>query len=104
MPGALFFEHLTTDDQTGMRRFGTFPDSENPVALVEHIGLLLRYEKNRGRPATPLREREASRSRWRFGGKRLQGVDDRRSIEALGQADHLHGLAWQASWLGDQLG
>jgi hypothetical protein len=57
MPGALFFEHLTTEDPIGQRSFAKLPNTTNPVALVEHVGLLLRFEKNRKRPALPLYER-----------------------------------------------
>ncbi|HXO43336.1 MAG TPA: hypothetical protein VN999_17935 [Thermoanaerobaculia bacterium] len=68
MPGALFFEHLTTEDPIGQRSFAKLPDTTNPVALVEHVGLLLRFEKKHLRPATPLYERRR-RITYRFNEK-----------------------------------
>jgi len=73
MPGALFFEHLTTQDPIGQRSFARLPQTTNPVAMVEHVGLLLRFEKNRKRPAIPLYERRRYIT-YRFSEKLGQGT------------------------------
>lgn len=44
MPGALFFELLTTDVDARIKCFSKLPTLVNPVILVEHIGVLLKYE------------------------------------------------------------
>ena len=51
MPGPLFFELLTTDPQARQRCFSKLPQAENPVELIDHIGLLLSHEMRTGSPA-----------------------------------------------------
>lgn len=53
MPGALFFELLTTDLQARQRCFAKLPQRENPVELVDNIGLLLAREMESASPAGP---------------------------------------------------
>lgn len=73
MPGALFFEHLTTADPVGRRSFRKFPNTANPVAIVEHVRLLLRYEKRQRRPAIPLYDRR-QRTIYSFSESLRQGT------------------------------
>lgn len=51
MPGALFFELLTTTVIQRQRCFAKLPQTTNPVELVEHIGVLLQHEIKFGAPA-----------------------------------------------------
>lgn len=51
MPGALFYELLTTDPEVRRKCFAKLPLGENPVMLVDHIGVLLRKEIDTKRPA-----------------------------------------------------
>lgn len=51
MPGALFYELMTTSPEGRRKCFSKLPQTENPVILVEHIGVLLAYESTRHRPA-----------------------------------------------------
>ena len=51
MPGALFFELLTTSTETRKACFGRLPQTENPVDLVDHIEALLRHEMEHRAPA-----------------------------------------------------
>ncbi len=51
MPGALFYELMTTSPEVRRRCFSKLPQIENPVILVDHIGMLLAYEASRLRPA-----------------------------------------------------
>lgn len=44
MPGALFFELMTTDSVARRKCFSKLPPVVNPVHLVDHIGVLLRFE------------------------------------------------------------
>jgi hypothetical protein len=50
MPGALFYELMTTSPEARCRCFSKLPDTENPVELVDHIGVLLRQEIPTGEP------------------------------------------------------
>lgn len=50
MPGALFYELLTTSVDARRNCFGKLPQTDNPVLLVDHIGLLLKYELRQGVP------------------------------------------------------
>lgn len=56
MPDALFFEMISTDDESRWKIFSKLPDIENPVALVEGMGEMLRYELENlapsGKPST----------------------------------------------------
>lgn len=51
MPSALFYELLTTSAEARRRCFAKLPQSENPVVLVDHIGILLRHESATGTPS-----------------------------------------------------
>jgi hypothetical protein len=51
MPGALFYELMTTSSESRRKCFSKLPQTENPVVLVDHMGLLLAYELARHRPA-----------------------------------------------------
>ncbi len=50
MPGALFFELMTTDVAARRNCFSKLPSVVNPVLLVDHIGVLLRHEIVEKRP------------------------------------------------------
>jgi len=50
MPGALFFELMTTDLVARRKCFSKLPSLINPVYLVDHIDFLLRYEIEEKRP------------------------------------------------------
>jgi hypothetical protein len=64
MPGALFFELLTTSELDERRRaFAKIPTGVNPVEIVEHVGKLMRFEIRNGKPSPSLYER---RNRWLF--------------------------------------
>ena len=58
MPEALFME-LLDDDEPAVRAacFKKFPPTENPVELIDHVGALLKYERDHHLPATPVYER-----------------------------------------------
>lgn len=51
MPSALFYELLTTSVETRRRCFAKLPQTENPVVLVDHIGVLLSHESATGKPS-----------------------------------------------------
>lgn len=51
MPGALFYELMTTSLEARRKCFAKLPPTENPVILVDHIGVLLAYEASKNRPA-----------------------------------------------------
>lgn len=51
MPGALFYELLTTSVEVRQRCFAKLPRTDNPVVLVEHIGVLLSHESATGKPS-----------------------------------------------------
>lgn len=51
MPGALFYELLTTSAEVRKRCFAKLPQTENPVVLVDHIGVLLSHESATGKPS-----------------------------------------------------
>jgi hypothetical protein len=50
MPSALFYELLTTSAEARRRCFAKLPQTDNPVVLVDHIGVLLRHESATGKP------------------------------------------------------
>lgn len=50
MPGALFFELLTTDIDARRKCFSKLPQSINPVDLVDHMGVLLKHEGRNNAP------------------------------------------------------
>ncbi len=51
MSGAIFYELLTTDPEARCKCFSKLPQTENPVVLVDHIGVLLAQEVRTGRPS-----------------------------------------------------
>ncbi|MFD1709044.1 hypothetical protein FVQ98_15580 [Ottowia sp. GY511] len=81
MSGALFYELLTTDVETRRRCFSKFPVRENPVILVEHVGELLRYEVQHGRPCGQPSGHRIN-MRWVFNAQ-LRGTDYELPPEAL---------------------
>lgn len=50
MPGALFYELLTTTPAARRMCFSKLPQIDNPVILVEHIGILMAHEIHNRRP------------------------------------------------------
>lgn len=50
MSGALFYELLDTEAEKRVRCFAKFPPTDNPVALVDHVGALLQRELAQLRP------------------------------------------------------
>ena len=74
MPGALFFELMTTPKLDERRRcFAKLPDVMNPVEIVEHVGMLLRFESRKRKPSTPLYERR-HRMLFKFNAKLASGT------------------------------
>ncbi len=51
MTAALFYELMTTSAEERRKCFLKLPRIDNPVLLVEHIGVLLKYEVETGSPA-----------------------------------------------------
>ena len=51
MPSALFYELMTTSPEQRRKCFRKLPPGDNPVTLVEHIGILLTHEVATGSPA-----------------------------------------------------
>lgn len=72
MPEALFFEILTAG--TGLTRalFDRFPARENPVAIVPHVGVLMKREIETREPASPA-EKLALQERFIFNTKLRTG-------------------------------
>ena len=50
MSDTLFYELLTTRAEARVQCFGKFPDCQNPLDLVSHAGVLMRYEIETGIP------------------------------------------------------
>lgn len=59
MPGALFYELLTSSAPVRARSYAKFPAVLNPVELLENVGELLRHESRHRRPAIPLYQHRA---------------------------------------------
>lgn len=72
MPEALFFEVLVPSDQSTSGLFKKFPDRENPVAIVGHVGTLMRHEIDSNEPSSPA-ERLSLQKRWEFNSKLRTG-------------------------------
>jgi hypothetical protein len=75
MPGALFWELLTSSAPVRARSYAKFPQRPNPVAFIERVGKLLRYESRQHKPAIPLyslRERLLFRFNPRLGAGTFQ--------------------------------
>jgi len=73
MPDVLFYELITTREDSRRRCFNNIPDLENPVALLPGIGELLRYEINMKRPCIPLSER-CLKGKYRFNTRLRDGT------------------------------
>ncbi len=59
MSDALFYELLTTRPDARVQCFAKFPDGPNPVDLISHAGVLMRYEMEAGTPSgKPSRHKE----------------------------------------------
>ena len=56
MSESLFFEVLTADTEVRRTLFAKFPQRENPVTLVGHVGSLIRHEITNRHPASPVEE------------------------------------------------
>ena len=54
MTDTLFYELITTTDESRQRCFAKLPKKENPVVLIPNIGTLLRYENDNKRPTGKL--------------------------------------------------
>lgn len=54
MTDTLFYELITTKDESRQRCFAKFPRKENPVVLIPNIGTLLRYENDNKKPTGKL--------------------------------------------------
>jgi hypothetical protein len=57
MPEVLFYELMTTREESMKRCFSKFPARTNPVELIPNIGTLLRYELDTRQACTPIYER-----------------------------------------------
>lgn len=57
MPDVLFYELITTREDSCRRCFNKIPDTVNPIALLPGIGDLLRYEIENKKASTPLSSR-----------------------------------------------
>ena len=57
MPDVLFYELITTDENSRKRCFNKFPDTNNPVELIPNIGTLLRFELSTLNPCSPIYDR-----------------------------------------------
>ena len=54
MPEDLLFELIHSDEETKAKCFAKFPARVNPVGLLPPGGVLMRYENEYRRPATPI--------------------------------------------------
>ncbi len=105
MPGALFYELLTTSAKERRMCFLKLPQTENPVILVDHIGILLAREIDRGQPSgRPSQYRVDMRFEFN---KKLQTFDydlpsdakkavDQQTIDATSDANRLIDLSEEA--------
>ena len=57
MPDILFFELITTREESRRRCFAKLPDADDPMSLLQGIGELLRYEIATKQPCVPLSEK-----------------------------------------------
>ena len=56
----LFFELITTSEESQKRCFEKLPNHPNPVTLIPNVGSLLRFELMQRRPCSPLSEHRLS--------------------------------------------
>lgn len=65
MPDVLFFEMISTGEQSRTRCFSKLPTGENPITLVTHVGALLQKELQSHQPAgKPSENRESFRFKF----------------------------------------
>lgn len=57
MSDVLFYELITTRDESRQKCFGRLPDKPNPVTLIPNVGFLLRFERENRVPCVPLFQR-----------------------------------------------
>ena len=79
MPDVLFYELITTRDDSCRRCFNKIPDIDNPIALLPGIGDLLRYEIQHKKPCAPLANR-CMTDKFRFNPRLREG-----SFQFLGE-------------------
>jgi hypothetical protein len=73
MPDILFFELITTREDSRKHCFNKLPDIDSPVALLPGIGELLRYEIDTKRSCIPLSER-CLKEKYRFNTRLRDGT------------------------------
>jgi hypothetical protein len=95
MPGALFFELLTSSVPVRARCYAKFPDVVNPVQIVDHVGGLLNYESRSRRPAIPL-YRHRERIAFRFNQKLALGTFELTAQQKRGEAKWRRQVASEA--------
>lgn len=54
MPDTLFYELITTKNESRQRCFSKIPAGDNPLVLIPNIGTLLRYENDNRKPSVPV--------------------------------------------------
>ncbi len=57
MSDVLFYELMTTRDESRQKCFSRLPDKPNPVTLIPNVGFLLRFERENRIPCVPLFQR-----------------------------------------------
>ena len=70
---SLFFELMTTSNESQKRCFSKLPVMPNPVKLIPNVGTLLRYELENGASCTPLVQHAISEN-FQFHDKLRQGT------------------------------
>lgn len=56
MPDVLFYELMTTRDESRRKCFNKLPGKPNPVTLIPNVGFLMRFERENRVPCVPLSE------------------------------------------------
>jgi len=72
MPDVLFYELITTREDSCRRCFNKIPNVDNPIALLPGIGDLLRYENEMKEPCIPLSQR-CMTEKFRFNPRLREG-------------------------------
>lgn len=79
----LFYELVTTTDESRMRCFSKIPDIENPLVIIPSIGNLLMYENENKQSCLPLRRRNTITD-YRFNAQLATGefqfTDEQKSV------------------------
>lgn len=70
MPGALFYELLTTSPKARIKCLAKLPKTDNPVKLIDHVAVLLRHETELCEPAG-LPSRHSIQRSFQFNNKLL---------------------------------